>query len=343
MITLELIELTQRLSGLCGPSGFEEQVSEYVANYLHPFADEVYTDVLGSVTAYKRCGKPGAKTVLLDAHMDEIGLVTTGVKEGFVSFDTLGGVDQRMLPGREVRVMTEPPLYGVIAAMPPHVMNQEEKGKSVPTDRLYIDVGLDPQRAEKLVPPGTPVVYVAGCEELGTAQLCGKALDDRACAAIIMTAFEQLCARELNVDVCCLVSTQEEVGHRGARVAAWNVQPHAALVVDVTHGRTPDAPQVPCQCGKGPAVGIGPNMNRPMAMELLALAEKLGIPCQREAVPGGNSGTNAEAVQVSRTGVATTLISLPLKYMHTPVETVCREDMAACVKLITAYVENMEV
>lgn len=340
---MELIELAQRLSGLSGPSGFEGAVSEYVANYLHPFADEVYTDVLGSVMAYKRCDRPGAKTVLLDAHMDEIGLITTGVKDGFLSFATLGGVDPRMLPAREVRVLTDPPLYGVIAAMPPHVLSEEEKGKSVPADKLYIDVGLDRQTAEKLVPPGTPVVYVGACEELGERQLCGKALDDRACAAIIIKTFERLCEKELNVDVCCLVSTQEEVGHRGARVAAWRVRPQAALVVDVTHGRTPDAPQVVCQCGKGPAVGIGPNMNRTMAMELLALAEKLGIPCQREAEPGGNSGTNAEAVQVSRTGVATALVSLPLKYMHTPVETVTREDMTACVELLAAYVENMEV
>ena len=240
-------------------------------------------------------------------------------------------------------MLTDPPLYGVIAAMPPHVLSEEEKGKSVPADKLYIDVGLDRQTAEKLVPPGTPVVYVSACEELGERQLCGKALDDRACAAIIIKTFERLCEKELNVDVCCLVSTQEEVGHRGARVAAWRVRPQAALVVDVTHGQTPDAPQVVCQCGKGPAVGIGPNMNRPMAMELLALAEKLGIPCQREAEPGGNSGTNAEAVQVSRTGVATALVSLPLKYMHTPVETVTREDMTACVELLAAYVENMEV
>ncbi len=340
---MELIELARRLSGLSGPSGFEGPVCEYVANYLHPFADEVYTDVLGSVTAWKRCGKPGAKTVLLDAHMDEIGLVTTGVKDGFLSFATLGGVDPRMLPAREVQVLTEPPLYGVIASMPPHVLSAEDKGKAVPADKLYIDVGLDRQTAERLVPPGTPAVYISAFEELGEHQVCGKALDDRACAAIIIKAFERLCAQDLNVDVCCLVSTQEEVGHRGAKVAAWTAAPHAALVVDVTHGRTPDAPQVVCQCGKGPAVSIGPNINRAMAMELLALAEKKGIPCQRKAEPGGNSGTNAEAVQVSRTGVATALLSLPLKYMHTPVETVCREDMTACVELVTAYVENMEV
>ncbi len=340
---MQLVELARQLSGLAGPSGFEQPVCEYIANYLHPFADEVRTDVMGNVMAFKRCGVPGAKTVLLDAHMDEIGLVVTGAKNGFLSFASLGGVDQRMLPAREVRVLADPPLFGVIAALPPHLLTEEEKGQTIPADKLYIDVGLEQEQAEKLVPPGTPVVYVSACEELGGEQLCGKALDDRACAAVIIKAFEQLCLRRLKVDVCCLVSTQEEVGHRGAKVAAWGIRPHAALVVDVTHGRTPDAPRVVCQCGKGPAVSIGPNIHRPMAMELLALADELGIPCQRKAEPGGNSGTNAEAIQISRTGVATALISLPLKYMHTPVEVVDTEDMAACVELLAAYVERMEV
>ena len=340
---MELIELTQRLSGLSGPSGFEQPVCEYVANYLHPFADEVRTDVLGNVAAFKRCGVPGAKTVLLDAHMDEIGLIVTGTKNGYLTFGTLGGIDQRMLPAREVLVLTDPPLFGVIAALPPHVLTEEERGKAVGADKLYIDVGLDRESLEKAVPPGTPVVYASSCEALGEGQLCGKALDDRACAAIIIKTFERLCAKKLNVDVCCLVSTQEEVGHRGAKVAAWNIRPDQALVVDVTHGRTPDAPRAACQCGHGPAIGIGPNIHRAMATELLALADELGIACQREAVPGGNSGTNAEAVQISRAGVATALVSLPLKYMHTPVEVVCREDMTACVELLTAYVERMEV
>ena len=234
-------------------------------------------------------------------------------------------------------------MFGVIATMPPHVLSAEERGRAIAAEKLFIDVGLTQEQAEKAVPPGTPVVYAATCEDLGTGQLCGKALDDRACAAIIIKAFERLATQELNVDVCCLLSTQEEVGHRGAQVAAYGLAPDIALVVDVTHGATPDAPQVPCRCGKGAAVGIGPNMNAALSRELLALGREKGIPCQPEAVPGGNSGTNAQAIQVAREGVVTALISLPLKYMHTPVEVVCREDMAAIVDLLTAYVESLEV
>ena len=340
---MELLELTQRLSGLAGPSGYEQPVCEYVASYLHPWADEVRTDVMGNCIAFKRCGKPGAKTVLLDAHMDEIGLVVTGMRDGYLSFATLGGVDQRMLPAREVMVLTEPPMFGVIATMPPHVLSQEERGKAIDPKNLYIDVGLTQEEAEAAVPLGTAVVYSAFCEPLGEGQLVGKALDDRACAAIIMKAFERLAGKDLNVDVCCMVSTQEELGHRGATVGAYAVAPDAALVVDVTHGKTPDARDVPCACGGGAAIGIGPNMNKAITQELFDLARARGIAYQPEVVPGGNSGTNAHAIQVAREGVATALVSLPLKYMHTPVETVCLADMEAIVELLVAYIEDREV
>ena len=339
---MELKELTKCLSGLSGPSGFEEPVYEYIASYLHHAADEVRTDALGNMIAIKRCGKPGAKLVLLDAHMDEIGLIVTGAKDGFLSFGMLGGVDQRMLPAREVRVLADPPLFGVIDTMPPHVLTQEQMDKSIDPDKLYIDVGLSQAEAVKAAPPGTPVVYAASCDELGEGQLCGKALDDRACAAVIMKAFERLAEKGLNVDLCCLVSTQEEVGHRGATVAAYGLEPDVAIVVDVTHGRTPDGPEALTDCGKGGAICIGPNTNRALAMELMALAEEKDIPYQPEAVPGGNSGTNAHAIQVARTGVVTALVSLPLKYMHTPVEVVSLADMQAIVDLIAAYVEGME-
>ena len=338
-----LAELTKRLCALSGPSGFEEPVRAWIAEYLTPFADEVRTDALGNMIAIKRCGKPGAKLVVLDAHMDEIGFIVTGAEKGYLSFGMLGGVDQRMLPAREVKVLTEPPLFGVIATMPPHVLTEDEKSRAIEPDKLFIDVGLTQEEAEKAVPPGTPVVYAAECEELGTGLLCGKALDDRACAAIIIKAFERLSQEELNADVCCLVSTQEEVGHRGAKVAAWGLEPDVALVVDVTHGKTPDAPNVPCSCGKGAAICMGPNINGPLSRELFSLAKERGIAHQPKAEPGGNSGTNAEAIQISREGVVTGLIGLPLKYMHTPVEVVALSDMEAITELLAAYVEGLEV
>ena len=339
---MELKELTIELCSLAGPSGFETAVYDYIADYVRPFADEVRTDALGNLMAVKRCGKPGAKTVLLDAHMDEIGLIVTAVEDGFLKFATLGGVDPRMLPAREVKVLTEPPLFGVIDTMPVHVLKDEDMDKSVPADKLTIDVGLSQEEAERLIPPGTPAVFAAGCEELGRGRLCGKALDDRSCAAILLKAFEDLSSRDLPADVALLISTQEEVGGRGAMTGAWNIAPDYAVVVDVTHAKTPDAKDVTTDLGKGAAIGIGPNMNRAMTKRLFELAAAREIPCQPEVCPG-RSGTNAEEIQVSRAGVATALISLPIKYMHPPLETALTADMESVRRLIVAYVAEMEV
>lgn len=339
---MTLKELTIRLCGLYGPSGFEKPVCDWIEEYIRPVADEVKTDVMGNLFAVKRCGKPGAKMLLLDAHMDEIGFIVTSVEDGFLKFANIGGVDARMLPAREVRVLSEPPLFGVIDTMPPHLLSEEEMGKAVEADKLCIDIGMGQEAAEKIVSPGTPVVYASSCEELGKEQLCGKAMDDRACAAILLKAFEDLSYKKLHVDLCCMISTQEEVGLRGAAVGAWNAAPDYAIVVDVTHAKTPDGKDVLTDAGKGVAIGIGPNMNNAMTRELFRLAEDKEIPHQAEVCPG-SSGTNATAVQTSREGVATALLSLPLKYMHTPFETARLEDMDAVRRLIVAYAESMEV
>lgn len=340
---MTLPELTKTLCAMSGPSGFETPVHQWIAKYIRPFADEIKTDVMGNLIAVRRCGKPGAKSLLLDAHMDEIGFIVTAVEDGFLKFENIGGVDPRMLPAREVRILTEPPLYGIIDTMPPHLLKDEDMGKTVDADKLFIDIGMSQEEAAKAVLPGTPVVYDGGCEELGSGQLCGKALDDRACAAIILKAFETLSSKDLGVDLFCMISAQEEVGLRGAAVGAWNTAPDYAVVVDVTHAKTPDGKDVLTEAGKGVAIGIGPNMNNAMVKALFRVAEEQGIAFQPEVCPGGYSGTNTTAIQVSRQGVATALLSLPLKYMHTPLETAYVEDMNAVYELIVAYAQMLEV
>ena len=339
---MELKELTCRLSALAGPSGCESSVSEFVAEYVRPFADEVKIDVLGSLIAVSRCGKPGAKTMLLDAHMDEVGLVVTAVENGFLKFSAIGGIDARILPALEVRVLAKDgPLFGVIDTMPPHALKPSDSDKAIDIDNLYIDVGMTQEEAEKRIAPGTPVVFGGGCEEFGNGFLCGKSLDDRSCAAIQIKAFETLAGTEKNVDVVLLISTQEEVGGRGAMTGAWRSDPDFAIISDVTFDKTTDGGHVTTEIGKGAAIGVGPNMNHAMTQELIRLAEDKEIPYQLEVLPG-RSGTNAEEIQVTRCGVATALISLPLRYMHSPREVVCCEDMENVLRLITEYVRTME-
>lgn len=326
----------ERLCAACGPSGFESPVAELARQLLEPLVDQVYTTRLGSVVGVRRCGHDNAPRLLLDAHLDEIGLLVTGQEEGFLRFRTIGGVDPRMLCDREVTLLTTPPTYGVVTCMPPHLQSREEMDKSTPVSELYIDIGH--KGDEVHVPVGTPAVFRGGCTPLGEGQFCGKALDDRACIVTILHALELLAGKGLNVDLYVLFSTREEVSAAGAACAVWEIAPQMCVAVDVTHGQTPDGPKDKTfKLGGGPAIGIGPNMTRWMSNRLCKLAEQNGIDYQREVMEG-HSGTNAWPMQISREGVATAVVSLPLKYMHTPVEVVRAADMESVARLLAAFV-----
>ena len=337
---MELKALTRTLCAVCAPSGDEDALHGVIRDYLADIADEISVDALGNLLAVKRGSNADAGSVMLSAHMDEVGLMVTAVEDGFLRFAPLGGVDARMLPAREVRVLSDPPVNGVIDTLPPHLLKPGESENAVSVDRLCIDTGLSHEEAETLCPPGTRVVLPGGVEELMNGSLCGRALDNRSCVAIAMKAFELLAAEERRGDLVLLLTSQEEVGSRGAAVGAFGLRPDAALVLDVTHAVTPDASDVPCRCGKGAAIGIGPNMNPSVTRRLIALAEEKDIPWQPEPLPG-SSGTDAAVLQLTEAGLATGLISLPLKYMHTPSEVVRVEDMQSVLRLVTAFVTSM--
>jgi len=336
----ELRELTARLCAVPGPSGSEGDVREMLRGLLLPLADEVTEDVMGNLLAVKRCGRENAPRLLLDAHLDEVGLIVTGYDKGFLCFGSLGGIDPRMLPAREVEVLCDPPLRGVIDTLPPHILKAADMDKTMERDKLRIDVGLSEESVRERVPLGTPAVFISDCIALGKNRLCSRALDDRACAAILLRVLQCLQDKELKVDLYLQFASQEELGTRGAITGTFSARPDEALVVDVTHGRTPDAKkEETLPLGGGAAIGLGPNMTRRMSDRLLALAKEREIPHQVEVLRG-NSGTDAWAIQVSRAGVATALISLPLRYMHTPVETMDLRDADAVVRLLCAYVES---
>jgi len=329
-----------RLCALSGPSGFEEEAARAAAELLRPLVDEVYTTCLGCVAGVRRCGRENAPKLLLDAHLDEIGFIVTGHEEGFLRFAALGGVDPRMLPDREVVLLTDPPVYGVVACLPPHVQEAEDMDKSTPIKELCIDVGLSQERAKERIPIGTPAAYRGGCAPLGKDLLCGKALDDRACFAVLLDVLERIKDKPLGVDLYVLGSTQEETRSAGATTAAFEIAPDWCVAVDVTHGDSPDASKNETfRLGGGPVIGVGPNCARGLSDRLKALAKQEGIPFQVE-VMAGSSGTNAWPIQVSREGVATAVLSVPLRYMHTPVETVCREDLEQTARLLAAFVER---
>ena len=330
-----------QLCALSAPSGFENSVAKAAKELLEPLMDEVSIDRLGSVLGVRRCGKENAPKLLLDAHLDEIGFIVTGHEEGFLRIATLGGVDPRMLPDRELAIMTQPPMLGVVACMPPHVQSSEDMEKSQPISEAFVDVGLTQEEAQKLIPIGTPITFRGGCMPLGEELLCGKAMDDRACFAILLDVAERLKDKELKVDLYILGSTQEETSSAGAVAAAYGAAPDLCVAVDVTHGATPDGQKDKTfPLGEGPVVGVGPNCTRWMSDRMLSLAKELEIPSQVE-VMSGHSGTNAWPLQISREGVATAVLSLPLRYMHTPVEVCARKDLSDTARLLAAFVEEL--
>ena len=330
-----------RLCALSGPSGFEEKVAQAAAELLRPLVDEVYFTRLVSVVGVRRCGRENAPRLLLDAHLDEIGFIVTGHDEGFLRFAPLGGVDPRMLPDREVVILTEPPIYGVVACLPPHIQSGEDMDKSLPIKDLFIDVGLSQEEAERRIPIGTPAAYRGGCAPLGEELLSGKALDDRAGFAVLLDVLERLNGKELGVDLYVLGSTQEETHSSGAITAAYEIAPNLCVAVDVTHGDSPDASKNETfKLGGGPVIGVGPNCARSLSGRLKELAAALDMPVQIE-VMSGSSGTNAWPIQISREGVATAVVSIPERYMHTPVEVVNQTDLENTAALLAALVESL--
>ncbi|MEG0777356.1 MAG: M20/M25/M40 family metallo-hydrolase [Oscillospiraceae bacterium] len=336
-----LKDLIFDLCGLAAPSGFEDNAFKRISELLSPYVDEIKTDAMGNLIAVKKCGRENAKRLMLDAHMDEIGFIITDIEKGFLRFSSIGGVDPRMLPTREVRVLIDPPIFGVIDTMPPHALSSEDMDKSIDAKKLFIDVGLSEDEAKRRIPLGTPAVFAGGCISLAENIISGKALDDRACVAIIIKAMENLFEKDLGADIYCLISSQEELGMRGATTGIYGIDPDFAIAIDVTHAATPDSKKgETMEMSRGVAIGVGPSMNRSITNALFETARKNKLSFQTE-VMGGSSGTNGWVFQVSREGVSTAVLSLPIKYMHSPVETMDLADAEAIVSLLTEFIINI--
>lgn len=337
---MEIRTTLEALAGTKGPSGFEQPVAKTAQALLAPYVDETYFDRLGSLVGVRRCGKENAPKLLLDAHLDEIGLMVTGIEEGFLRFTEIGGVDQRMLPDREVTVLCNEPLLGVIACLPPHVQTAKDHDKAVSMEDLYIDVGLSQAEAEARVPIGTPITYRCGCFALGDKRVCGKSMDDRACFTALLRCAELLQDETLDCDLYILGSSREEVNGAGAACAAEAIAPDACVAVDVTHGDSPDAPKEKTfPLGGGPVVGLGPNCVKRLSTMLREAAKARELPLQLEVMTG-HTGTNAWGVQVRREGIATAVLSVPLRYMHTPVEVLDLDDLEATAQLLAEFVRR---
>ena len=338
---MHLIDTLRELCEMPGPSGFECLVAERAVSLLREVMDEAALDRFGNAVGVRRCGKPNAPKVLLDAHLDEVGLMITGIKDGFLQFGTIGGVDIRMLPDREVTILTEPPIFGLVTCYPPHLLSKNDTDKSISLSDLFLDVGMDQGQAESRISVGTPVVFRSTFCTLKNGLVSSKALDDRSGFTALLRTAELLREQKLGVDLYLMGSTREEVGGSGGAVGTYTIAPDYCIAVDVTHGKTPDGPKESVfDLGVGPVIGIGPNMNRKLTQQIIACAENLQYTWQAEVMTG-HSGTNAWRMQIAREGIATAVVSIPLKYMHSPVEVIDQKDVESVANLLAEWLKTL--
>lgn len=308
---------------------------------IKKYAPSAYRDALGNIIAPVRKPNDGEANILLEAHIDEIGFVVTHIdKDGFLRVGKVGGPDLRVLLGHEVTVFGKETLFGVFCCRPPHLSSREDYKKVPELDELAIDIGFDHETAEKKVKPGDYITLRQTPAELKNGMVTGKALDNRAGVLCVLRCLE-LCAKNAKCGLSAALTLSEELGCRGAVTAAFAAKPTHAVVVDVSFGLTPDAPKEKCgEMGKGPMIGVSPVLSRDVTAMLFELAKERSIPYQTE-VMGGETGTNADSVSISREGVATGLVSVPLRYMHTAAETVAAEDIESTAQLMAAAVERI--
>ena len=341
---MEITPLLKRFSEASGVSGYETEVREIAVEEFEKYADEVRVDKLGNVIALKR-GTGGAKPskrVMLAGHMDEIGLIVSKIEKGFLHFTTVGGFDKRVLLGQEVVVHGRRDLPGVIGSRPPHVLPKEEREKVIEIDKLFIDVGLPEEGVGEVVRVGDLATIARDFVELREGFVAGKAFDDRAAVVAILVCLEDLAFTKHIWDVYAVATVQEEVGLRGAITSTYDLAPDIAIAIDVGFGKQPGVSEADTiEMGKGPAIAFGPNIHPKLHEALVKVAKDLEIPYQVDPIPG-RSGTDAWAMQVTREGIPTALLSIPLRYMHTSVETLSAKDIERTGRLLAGFIGRLD-
>ncbi|MBT3756105.1 MAG: M42 family metallopeptidase [Candidatus Cloacimonetes bacterium] len=323
------------------PSGFEQPAQEVYRNFVKEYADDIKTDVHGNVIALKK--GTGKLRFMVSGHADEIGLMVNYIdNDGFIRFTSIGGVDATLLPGLRVNVYhNKKVVRGIIGRKPIHLMSPEDRKSTPKMSDLWIDIGAkDKKAAEKRVCVGDHATFSPGLETLSGSIITTKATDNKAGVYIAGLLLKELSGEKIAANVYSVSSVQEEVGLRGARTSAFGIDPHVGIAIDVTHAT--DYPGMnKNQLGdvaleKGPTIAVGANIN-PKVFELLKKAgDNAKVTYQIEAAPRG-TGTDANAIQVNRSGVAAGLISIPNRYMHTPNEVISFKDLDGAVKLLSEF------
>lgn len=293
-------------------------------------------------------GRPGTRhagppRIMAAAHIDSIGGMVTAIEPGgFLRFTTVGGVDRRLLMAQEVEVHGLRLLPGLVGSKPPHVTTPEERSKQLPVDDLYIDTGLPEAEVRSLVALGAPVLPRFEFRELKNGRCSSRYMDNRASVAALRVALEEMQTLRHTADFFAVGTVGEEFGGLpGAVTTTFAINPDIGIAVDVTFARHPNSEEDSFPLGEGPTIGVGPNCSPKLAKVMRAVADELGIRYSLEVMPG-SSGTDAWGMQIVRGGVATGVLSIPLRYMHTPVETVDMADIKAAGRLLAHVVARVD-
>lgn len=349
MLNAQSIEFFKQLLCSPGPSGFEAAPARLWRAHAETFADTVTVDVSGN--SFATLNPNGAPHLMLAGHMDEIGLMITHITdEGLLRCDGIGGWDPQVLVGQRILVLgRNGPVRGVIGKKPIHLMKSEEKEKASKLEDLWVDIGADSREdaAKQGVRVGDPAVIDAAVWEMPNRRLVSRSIDNRVGSFVVLEALRTLALEhDFTARVTAAATAQEEIGHHGggARPGAYTLDPQVALVVDVTFAT--DVPGVEKNdvgehaMGSGPVLGRG-SATHPLVFERLAeVAEENSIPYTIQASPRYTS-TDADAIYLSRAGVATAVISIPNRYMHSPNEMISLDDVEATIRLIAAFARRL--
>ncbi|GIV52909.1 MAG: peptidase M42 [Candidatus Kapaibacterium sp.] len=335
-------ELLRTLCGIPAPPGREDAFRTFLIEQLSPYADDVTTDAMGNVFFRRKGTGPHPRTIMLAAHMDEISFLVRHItKEGFLYVQPLGGFDPRVLDAQRVWIHGRERILGVFGAKPTHFTTPEERTKAVPLEDMFIDTGRSPEEVNALVRIGDPVTLERELVEMG-AFYTGKTLDDRVGVYVMIEAFKRFASSQ---DTIVAVATvQEEVGVRGAKVAAFGLEPDIGIALDITIAA--DIPGVEernwcVRLGHGVAIKImdGYSISDPRLVEFFRLlAEENSFRYQMEILPRG--GTDAGGMQLARSGIPVCTISIPCRYAHSVVESVHREDVERSIELVRCFCEQ---
>jgi putative aminopeptidase FrvX len=341
-MTIDLQTFLKRMISAPGLSGYEAPIRDLIQEAWTPLVDEVRVSGLGSLQALRRGDAPEPRPgLVLSAHMDAIGMMVTGIQDGFLRFTEIGGLDPRILPGQIVMVHGRQDLPGLIAQPPRGLLPESEGNQTVSMEHLFIDTGLLPNDVSRKVRVGDLVSFAQPPVETSGETLTGHSLDNRASVAVVTHCLEALQGRAHAWDVWALASSQEEETLGGAITSSFQIQPSLAVVIDVTFGASPGSPgNKTFPLGKGPTLGWGPNIHPHLFKLFKESAERLDIPYHVEVIPR-HSGTDAIGIQVVRAGIPCIVIGVPLRYMHTPVEMVKLKDITRAGHLIAEFIAGL--